>query len=326
MGRRLSSSTSLSSGGGVLLLPGQLPTFGAGNVRPFFKNASFTVPAGVDKVRLRVHGGGGYLTYDGTNTTRFQGGAASVGALLSATGGTAGNGAVPGVGGIGIGGDFQASGGPGGNERGSGGGGAGSSLGDGGRGGHGAAVNASGGGGSVGGKIGGDNADRSPSLSAGGASAQESAQGSLGGRDLRGSTFTWGTASAQAATTGTWQLPFPMFAFPGHGGDGSNGTTGSMGGVGGGGGSASTGGSGYDGGGGGGSSGSSPSGSYLAVLGSLGGGGTNVNLTRGPGGGGGTNLHAGCGGGGFAYGVFAVNPGQSLTITIGVGALVIVEW
>ena len=141
---------------------GYMGEFGSGKWRVFGVSSTFTVPAGVTKIRVRVVGGGagggggavlrggsggGYAhgVFNVTPGSAYtvtvglggaagigsnyggSGGTSSFGALISATGGV--NGSTP-VAGVGTGGDFQASGGIGGY----GGGAAGSQLGDGGQG------------------------------------------------------------------------------------------------------------------------------------------------------------------------------------------------
>lgn len=316
MGRRAPLLASTAAVGTGFLLPGQLPTFGQGSFRTFFSNSNFTVPPGVTRLRLRCHGGGGQLTEPST------GGTASVGALISATGGLRGTGVgfgtAGGAGGQGFGGDFQASGGAGGAELGGGGGGAGSTLGVGGAGG----VGPGGGGGAVGGFAGASGAS-----GGGGASPFEvSSNGVLGGRDMRGVANTRQTNSLPPVSLNTTGaiLPFPMFAFTGNGASGSSSVPA---GPGGGGAGIAGFGSGIDGGGGGGGPNTVGGMSQYGVPSTV---PTNVaeglNLSRGCGGAGGTNTFTGCGGGGFAYGVFTVTPGQVLPVVAGNGALVIVEW
>lgn len=115
---------------------GMLPVFGGGYFRAWHKSGTFSVPAGVTKIRVRVVGVGGSGGTTGTAGT--AGGTVSFGALISATGGQGGvasdaNGVA--VGGIGVGGDFQADGAgvtKNGTINGYGGGAAGSQLGEGG--------------------------------------------------------------------------------------------------------------------------------------------------------------------------------------------------
>lgn len=173
---------------------GYMGEFGSGLWRVFSENGTFTVPAGVSKIRVRVvgagggrgnggvgggGGGGGYAhgvftvtpgqsfpVTVGIGGNQVDGGASSFGALISATGGKKGNHLPPyngGDGGIGVGGDFQASGGKGGTGDGSvnpkaGGGAAGSQLGDGGNGGDWVSGASTSGGGGVGGGKGGNTA------------------------------------------------------------------------------------------------------------------------------------------------------------------------
>lgn len=133
--------------------PGYMGEFGAGLWRIFSTpgSSTFTVPAGVSKIRVRVVGGGGggsnnstilgcgggggggyaHGVFDvtpGSNYTvtvgargpkQGAGGTSSFGALISATGGSPGyfstDRYLGGAGGTGTGGDFQASGGKGGD-------------------------------------------------------------------------------------------------------------------------------------------------------------------------------------------------------------------
>lgn len=165
MGRHISSSAASNVTATRVAPPGYMGEFGTGLYRVFLSGGTFTVPAGITKIRVRVVGaggggkgdsapfysgaGGGYAHgvfdvtpgqsysvtvgnggYGGFSGTDGQ--SSSFGALISATGGkgggSAGGGAVSG--GVGVGGDFQASGGNGNNQ--SGGGAAGSQLGNGG--------------------------------------------------------------------------------------------------------------------------------------------------------------------------------------------------
>lgn len=318
MGRQAPLLASVAGVGSGFLLPGQLPTFGQGSFWTYFKPGSFTVPAGVTRVRLRCHGGGGQIVSPTT------GGTASVGSLISATGGLRGDqnafGTSGGAGGQGFGGDFQASGGRGGHQMGGGGGAAGSTLGIGGVGGQGAG----GGGGSVGGNAGASGDD-----GGGGGSPMEAAVSSAGGRDFRGirSIRTTNNLPPMSLNSAGVIIPFPMFGFTGPGAQGGSSVPAGLGG----GGSGANGlGHGIDGGGGGGGLQSVGGGSFYGAPTS---GDTilyeGMELTRGCGGGGGAAQspgYAGCGGGGFAYGVFAVTPGQVLPIIAGDGAVVIVEY
>ncbi len=140
------------------LPPGSLGILNNGKWKLFVASGSFTVPAGITQIRVRVVGGGGagqaaagagsgggyahglftvvpgavYAVTVGAGgvTTGQAGATSSFGALISATGGASNGGA----GGTGTGGDFQAAGGTGGSTNTSGGGGAGSQLGVGGNG------------------------------------------------------------------------------------------------------------------------------------------------------------------------------------------------
>lgn len=100
---------------------GALPTFqnaaagggGFSNMQVFTSSGTFTVPAGITKVKATViGGGGGGGAFDGTGGT---GGTSSFGSFCSATGGTGGgpanSGQVPGVGGSGSGGNINFTGG-----------------------------------------------------------------------------------------------------------------------------------------------------------------------------------------------------------------------
>lgn len=317
MGRRLSASTALSGSGAAILLPGQLPVFGSGRLRVFRSSQSWTVPAGVSSIRVRVNGGGAGLTEAGS--------AASFGNLISATGGGMPSGATPGTGGVGLGGDFQAAGGRGGAGARGGGGAAGSELGDGGNGGAGSS-GSGGGGGAVGGKDGAPGIAGAQSVGAQGASPYETPSGVSQARDF------WGAA---VGNPGLDPWVHPIQAFVGAGGMCSSySANGGPGGAGAGGaGAGSTGATGGAGG----------------VLGGGGGGqtaavnGGAINPTLTPilsnamaagaigGGSGGDAARAGCGGGGYARGVFAVLPGQTFQVTVppaptASSGLVIVEW
>lgn len=156
---------------GSLSISGTLPTkvvpagymgeFGTGLYRVFTANDTFTVPAEISRIRVRVIGGGGggsdagrggagggyaHGVFDVTAGTNYAvtvgnggtrgvnaqaGGASSFGALISATGGGGGNSSTNPTPGSGTGGDFQANGGTS-QGNGLGGGGAGSQLGNGG--------------------------------------------------------------------------------------------------------------------------------------------------------------------------------------------------
>lgn len=241
---------------------GFMGVFGSGQYQVFYANGTYTVPAGVSRIRVRTVGGGaggknaggggsggGYahgvfvvspgasfaVTVGSGGTAGASptaGGTSSFGSLISATGGAI----TGGAGGVGTGGDYQASGGVGGGNSGTvgSGGAAGSQLGVGGAGGTG---NPSGGGG-VGGGTGGG------STSQAGGSAFGAATSTLGAPDITG---------AQAAATGAngavnpinATIRFPFDGFTGGGGGNNSGTAGGNGGVGaGGGGGASTGGTG----------------------------------------------------------------------------------
>jgi hypothetical protein len=335
MGRFLSSASRAALGvaAASYLLPGQLPTFGAGHVEVLLRSQDWVVPAGAKQVRVRVLAGGGGL---------IAGGSSSFGAMLSATGGQPAVGAVPGVGGVGTGGDFQASGGPGGANFRGGGGASGSELGNGGAGGAGDGESA-GGGGAVGGKNGGAGND-AIGVSGGGASPKEhGTRSTSGGTPARGGVDFSGLGNGTAVYNGlNVPLLHPLFAFLGAGGQG-----GSTGGV-------RAGGSGA--GGGGGHRSSSPGGLGGACGGGGGGGGTGegyaggmcwpadtVSMTgsydgaqqRVGGGLGGASTRAGAGGGGYARGVFTVEPGAIIPVTVAQagaathshsGGLVIVEY
>lgn len=309
MGRNLASSTALSGGNGNTLLPGQLPAFGTGRYRIFFVTENWTPPAGVTKVRARVHGGGGGITADA--------GSSSFGSLMSATGGKRGVGAVAGVGGVGVGGDFQASGGAGGAGAGGGGGAAGSELGDGGTGGVADATGNAGGGGAVGGKVGGNGGAAGP-----GAGASPVMAGPSNTNGLQYAPNIRGMAASAANTTlEPFNLPFPGFAFVGGGGVwGSNWLparmAGTDGGGGCGGGISNT--SAPQGGGHGGVFGGGGGGNMSAASGMEGGQGGRLSDERAIGGGfGGTKGRAGSGGGGYARGVFDnLAAGQPIPITV----------
>lgn len=344
MGRRLSSSTALSSSGGAHLLPGQLSPFGSGRFEVFFVSGAFTPKPGVTRVRVRVWSGGAGTTQDGR--------ASGFSNLISASGGTRGVGDVPGVGGQGIGGDFQAKGGDGGAGEGGGGGAAGSELGDGGPGGIAAPLSHGGGGGAVGGKKGGDGGAAGPGTGASpfepGFDNQVSTSGSAPriGRDIEGA---WLTKIAPLNALGL-MIPFPGYAFFGGGGSANSNSavlarSGGVGAGGGGGaaGNAADGSYGGDFGGGGGAA-VPASGTYQGGF-----GGRHVTLTpevnlnslsiapldRLIGGGcGGGKGRAGSGGGGYARGELTVVPGQAIPITVGAqnlglmvsGGLVVVEY
>lgn len=138
---------------------GYMGEFGNGLWRVFSSNSTFTVPAGVSKLRVRVVGGGGggkiggaggggggyahgefsvtpgdiySVTVGDGGLQGGDGGTSSFGSLISATGGKGASGTASATGGAGFGGDFQASGGASGASAGTGGGGAGSQLGNGG--------------------------------------------------------------------------------------------------------------------------------------------------------------------------------------------------
>lgn len=330
------------------LLPGQLPTFGAGHFRCFMKSGTFIVPAGIIAIRLRGLAAGGSNLEDGGNS--------SFGALLTVIGGKKPSGTTPGVGGTGgTGGDFRAAGGPGGANWGGGGGAAGSELGvggAGGAGGNGSTAYVGGGGGAVGGLAG-----ASGTVGSHGASPFEAGNSAGPGMDIMG---------LRTGGDGLWNptglpFPFPMFSFTGGGGSGAvNGGSGGPG-AGGGGGqgngfnsslgySFSTGGGegGWLGGGGGGANGGGGSGGrvrpywqpdvantgrFQNLIPScyIGGGmGGNVIPSESPTAG---LLVAGAGGGEYARGVFAVSPGDSFTVTVAPSTtnnpssgLVLVEW
>jgi len=315
------------------MLPGQLPPFGSGRYEIFFSSGLFTPRPGVTRVRARVWAGGA-----GSN---IDGGAASFGSMMSATGGTRGVGAIPGVGGQGVGGDFQASGGSGGAGEGGGGGASGSELGPGGDGGVAQANGGGGGGGAVGGRRGGNGGAANPGL---GASVM--AQGTDNGPalpagavlDLMGLPARPAyTQDPSAVTTPPLFIhPFVGFAFTGGGGvwksnwlpaqkaggEGAGGcggnldtsgypTDGGHGGVFGGGGGAAV----RDG---------------SAKLGGRGGW---MAEQRWIGGGcGGAKGRAGSGGGGYARGEFTVQPGVGIPVTVppsasdGSGGFVVVEY
>ena len=132
--------------GNIMVYAGSTAASGSQTVTTF----TWTVPAGVDAVRVRLWGGGGYdggagggfaiksiYGLSGTtsvlvsigfggNASTTTGGTSSFGSFVSATGGATTSGAV----GTGVGGDINTSGGSGGTG-GSGGGGVGSIFGDG---------------------------------------------------------------------------------------------------------------------------------------------------------------------------------------------------
>lgn len=157
MGRFLEGGTVAVAGGaaGVSGAAGSANpvtgVFGSGQVKWFFKNGSFVVPADVTSVRVRLWGGGGRagggfaiktisgltpgasiaVTVGSAGDTSTAGGTSSFGTHVSATGGAASS-FNDNVGGIGIGGDFNSRGGLG---RTNSGGGAAGIFGDGGDGG-----------------------------------------------------------------------------------------------------------------------------------------------------------------------------------------------
>jgi hypothetical protein len=133
--------------GNIMVYAGSTATSGSQTATTF----TWTVPAGVDAVRVRLWGGGGYdggagggfaiksiyglsgttsvlvsVAFGGNGSTT-TGGTSSFGSFVSATGGATGTGAV----GSGVGGDINTSGGLGGTSGSSGGGGVGSIFGDG---------------------------------------------------------------------------------------------------------------------------------------------------------------------------------------------------
>lgn len=152
MGRSASSQGASSLTGGITVSAGAsyfaeaslnkyaLGGFGGGFTRTFIASGSFTVPAGVTKLRVTCVGAGGG---GAANTVAGSaGGTTSFGAYLSATGGAggavvSGGTASGGAGGTGVGGDINATGGKGGNhvsgaQSGAGGGGVATPLGNGG--------------------------------------------------------------------------------------------------------------------------------------------------------------------------------------------------
>lgn len=298
--------------GGSIIQPGELPRFGDGRVLLFFSDGSWTVPADVTRVRVRVIGAGGGI---------LPGGATSFGALISATGGGAASGDTPGAGGAGFGGDFQASGGAGGAGAGGGGGACGSQLGDGGAGGlPGAGGGGGGGGGACGGFQGGPGVVGGAGDRAGGWQATPLNPGSA--YALRPDPYVTLGLSGSAP-----EMPFPFHSFPagfacppgvgGRGGPTKNVAPepGAPGGLGGGGGGAGV----RDGG---------PN-----ALGGRGGGlwpwvpayerasYNNSSMPTTPvgfigGGLGGALGRAGAGGGGYAHGEFDVDPGQVFALTV----------
>lgn len=288
---------------------GQMPVFGNGLYRIFSipGTYSWTVPANIESIRVRVIGAGGA---GGTppSTIGGDGGTSSFGALISATGGAGGrcNGQTA-SGGTGVGGDFQSRGGDGlggslggyGNR--GGGGGAGSQLGDGGH-----------------GRIGGGGIihDGGEILRGGG-----SPYGSDGGPDILG-TYADGTAIANPIAL---RLRFPFDGFPGGGGMPTADNGGGDGGIGGGG----AGGGGNGGIGGGAGVGANTT-DLRGGVGGIGGGGGGLYVA-------GTGTASGGGGGGYAHGQFGVYPGQIFVVTVGAGGtsdttgnggpgLVVVEW
>lgn len=340
MGRYLTgaSASAMGAAAGAFVLPGQLPTFGTGRFLVFTRSQSWTPPVGVLEVRARVLGGGAGLT---------AGGSSSFGSYCSATGGQPASGAVAGVGGVGAGGDFQAAGGLGGAGFRGGGGASGSELGTGGAGGGGGATSG-GGGGAVGGKVGGAGLNNGPRFGGGGASVfgnGSSPPDSEGMPGIPGSDLTGDRISLN--NNGLVTLPHPLFGFVGGGGKAQT-VTGQSGGCGaggaGGGTSAATpggrGGWGGACGGGGGAGGDDAQGGVGGFCWSAWDksapstvGGQELRIGGGMGG---TQARAGGGGGGYARGVFTVEPGQPIAITVaqqgdnytqGVsGGLVIVEF
>lgn len=293
---------------------GYMGEFGSGLWRVFLASGSFTIPAGVKEIRVRVVGGGGgaggggcggggggyahgvfqvtpgdvyAVTVSGKN--RNAGGTSSFGSLISATGGGVGSNSPTyphqnyGAGGIGIGGDFQAKGGSGGTGGSyGGGGGAGSQLGDGG--------NA---GGSGGAGVGGNGS----SAGGGGGSAfgPNYHDPNKGGLDALGNS----SAGAGAVNPVGALIRFPFDGFTGGGGAVLNSATGEK--------------IGYPGGsgaGGGGSGGYPATGGVSAGLGGVGGGG-----------GGGSNNYNGTANGGIGGGA-----GNGNGDNYGGTGLVVVEW
>lgn len=317
MGRNLSGASgaaTATAASDLILLPGQLPAFGSGRVEVFAKSGNYVVPAGVKQIRVRLVAGGAGL---------IAGMSTSFGSLLSATGGQPAVGAAPGAGGVGTGGDFQASGGAGGAAFRGGGGASGSELGNGGAGGAGFG-DSGGGGGAVGGKNGGS-ASTTINAPGGGASAKENGNtAATAGASSEGGLDFSTLASANYNNTLNVIIPHPLFCFIGSGGTGgASGSGGNAGSGGGGAGAGSSGGYGGAGGacgGGGGSGGTETRGgaggvcypaSDLYPPASI------DNRTRRIGGGtGGAPDRAGGGGGGYARGVFVVEPGQVIPMTI----------
>lgn len=282
---------------------GYMGEFGTGLVHTFTTSGSFVVPTGITSIRVRVvgagggggtsdasgGGGGGYahgvftvtpgtnytVTVPGATSVKTNGGTASFGALISATGGAGGTGTASKAGGVGIGGDFQASGGASGAIVMSGGGGAGSQLGNGGSS---AAVNASGGGG-----VGRGNSESLSTQSGGGSPFGPSVYrgtgniGCGGGVDITGVSAPSGTHGSVNPSNVVIRFPFDGFCGGGGGGgsavSASAGFHGGIGCGGGGGGSSSSGqgGNGGVGGGGGGAFGQNTSG--VSGAGGIGGGG-----------------------------------------------------
>lgn len=274
---------------------GYMGEFGNGLWQVFAENGTFTVPAGVSKIRVRVVGGGGGGRSGGTGgggggyahgvfpvtdgqsfavtvglggtggSSPTAGRTSSFGALISAAGGAVGalSGSIA-SGGAGFGGDYQASGGSSGPTAGSGGGGSGSQLGRGG---------SSNGGVSGGGGIG----QAGNSIGSGGGSPFGSnwLAPSSGGYDIIGNSAASGSKGASNPINAVIRFPFDCFTGGGGGGGGTTGSDGGIGG-GGGGGSSNCGGGGIGGGGGGG--GSFPGGGGIGGGGGSGGGGNNGGI------------------------------------------------
>jgi len=239
-------------------LPGS-GAFGFGQVQVFGVSGTFTIPAGVNNVRVRLWaagggsnggGGGGFAMRTIYNlaglgltsvavtvppSTTGSGGTASFGSFVSATGGS-GLGTNPSLGGTGFGGDINTTGGSGNVGAGGGGGGVGSMWGNGGN--------------------GGNSVSNISSGASGGGSSSSSISGGSG---LTGSGGVWSAASTNFMVSPQTNM-YGSIDFIGTGGGGGVG----MAGVNGGGGGGSGSGGGFPGGGSG--SGSGVGGAGLVIV------------------------------------------------------------
>lgn len=221
-------------------LPGT-GVFGFGQVQVFPVSGTFTVPAGVNNVRVRLWGagagssggGGGFAMRTIFNLaglgvtsvavsvpqgTTGAGGTASFGTFVSATGGNTGT--YPAAGGTGVGGDVNTSGGLS-NTSGSGGGGVGSLWGNGGNGGvNGTTTSGASGGGSNQGYSGGSGLSGSGAFN-GGTTASYAPQTMIGSIDWIG-TGGGGSANQSGVNGGGGGQSIGCGGFPGGGGGSSN--------------------------------------------------------------------------------------------------------